>query len=96
MNIKEIRIMDCMDFRRVLIREDWCTKCDNEEYGVLLDYVLTTRIMTTETLYYIATEVYRYSDFSGDKGEHILNIMYVLANDACRVVFYDEEEGNFY
>ncbi len=75
---KEVRTLDREDLRSLCIKQNWCTRADNEEYSELLD--MTTGEITTDDIVVIADVIYSLSslDSDHDTKEHFSNICFLL------------------
>lgn len=76
--------------RSMCIRQNYCTECDNEQYGNLLNECQTT--VTLDDILHIAEQIMRYSDSerlmseSGcDETELLESICFNLLNDCVYI-----------
>jgi len=75
---KEVRTLNKNDFQNLCIKQNWCTKANNEEYHNLLNMPLSN--VTTDNVVEIATIIYSLSELDSDHNmkEHFSNICFLI------------------
>lgn len=91
MMIKTKFMLTGTDVRVLAIRNNWCERCDNEEYAHLLNYC--DGVQTEDSILVIAETIADYSDYKawerltgGDYVEFVEDIAFKLLNDGCNIV----------
>ena len=59
--IKEIRVINSENLRRLCIEKNWCTNCDNDQYQYILNLCYKENI-TTDDIFSIAVQIEKYSN----------------------------------
>lgn len=87
----ENRIFSADSVRVLCIRQDWYTAGNNQEYGLILDYVQAHN-GTLEAIKYVAEDIYNHSnsgEWDGYSKQDILeNIAFLLVNDCCKTFIH--------
>ena len=88
--MKEVRRLTAENLSRACIKNNWYTLGDCKEYDTILTYANELSDVTTDKLKKIATDIKVHSDTEYD----VPCIMFILANEYCNYLFFEEDIQN--